>query len=608
MVWWVRKSGKQLRGPADSQRGRGAHRVLHPFSRRPFVTRESEPKKVGEAFLDYVHTCVPASEAGLLVMPAVGVAAMRVIASRGSYAPAAESMLPPETGVLAGALKLGRPVLRRDGRPPKAVFEAELGSDAAAAPIVDDNGKTVGAAAIYGPEGSIGQTEQEQLLECRDAAFGPLIASFRLARAQAEITVQRSIVDLAARLVGGLDVDQLVASVLGCALELTGSETGSVMLLDEAGRLRIARAKGLPDEIVQSTVLSLGEGISGWVARTGKGMVIEDAEPAIIGRHAMRETRSAVSVPMVTPEGELFGVVNVGASSTTARHSDLAVRLLGELGELAAMALRTARRSEAGKEGAHPVSLAEVRPNLRRPSDAPGPAKVDAVLFDLDGTLLDVDIELFWRRYFDRLGQFFKDLADPASFVASVREATGVMLRNIDPDRTNKEVFWDYFQARLGIPSETLAPRVEAFYEEEFPKLKDYTERVPLARDVVETALGLGVPVVIATNPVFPRKAIEHRLQWAGIADLAYAMVTSYEFMHACKPRREYYEEIAHLLGVSTERCLMVGNDEENDIPAEELGMRCFLVVDRTLGRTSRLRARDSGSMADLLEYLKGLA
>lgn len=604
MAWWLKKGEKRSAGASGASRREAPEA---PAS-RPFLTREAEPRRVGEAFLDYVLDRIPQIGSGLMVVPATGVNAMRVIASIGHHVPAPETMLPPETGVLAGALRLGRPILRRDGRPPKAPFEAELGEDAAATPI-SHQGDIIGAIAIYGPQGSIGSPEQQLLADCREAGHGALLAALRLSRAEADLTVQRSIVDLAARLIGGLDKEQLVTSVLECSLELTASDTGSVMLLDEQGHLRIASARGLPPEIVRSTVISLGEGISGWVARTGKGMVIEDAKGGTIGRHATRETRSAVSVPMATPEGDLYGVINVGTSSATARHTDVAVRLLTELGELAAMALRTTDIVGGGATAAISIPPGkQVIPKLAACADESARRKVDAVLLDLDGTLLDLDMDLFWRRYFDRLGQAFKDLADPARFVSAVRGSTHVMLRNVDPARTNKEVFWEDFAPKVGIDPAVLAPRIDEFYDREFPKLKDYSEPVPLARDVVEAALALGVPVVIATNPVFPHRAVEHRLEWAGIADLPYAMVTSYEFMHACKPSPEYYLEIAELLDVRSERCLMVGNDEEDDLAAEEMGMRCFLVQDRALGRTSRYRAADSGSMADLLEYLRSLA
>lgn len=235
-------------------------------------------------------------------------------------------------------------------------------------------------------------------------------------------------------------------------------------------------------------------------------------------------------------------------------------------------------------------------------------ANVEAVLFDLDGTLLAVDMDLFWKAYFDHLARHFADLVPPARFIDILQIATKAMMRNADPNRTNKEVFWAEFLPRAALDPEVVMPRADRFYEEKFGLLADYAAPAPLARDAVAAAVALGVPVVIATNPIFPRRAVEHRLAWAGLADVPFDLITTYEFMHACKPHHLYYEEIARLLESDPSRCLMVGNDEVDDMSAAEVGMSCFLVEDTAAGRRARGKIAYRGSMADLLEHLRSLA
>ena len=240
-------------------------------------------------------------------------------------------------------------------------------------------------------------------------------------------------------------------------------------------------------------------------------------------------------------------------------------------------------------------------PDMADPARAP----LEAILFDLDGTLLDVDLRVFLRAYFQRLGEAFADIADPAAFLQLVRESTAAMMHDIDASRTNEQVFWDDFLSKAGFDRAVLAPRLERFYEDDFGRLRGYADRKPLARDVVKAAMGLGVPVVLATNPIFPLRAIVHRMEWAGVVDLPFALVTAYETMHACKPHREYYAEIADALGVQANRCLMVGNDEDDDMSAQDLGMTCFLVKDHAARRRTTRPIDLTGSLGDLMEYLR---
>ncbi|MDP1125298.1 hypothetical protein Q5O12_27610, partial [Klebsiella pneumoniae] len=76
---------------------------------------------------------------------------------------------------------------------------------------------------------------------------------------------------------------------------------------------------------------------------------------------------------------------------------------------------------------------------------------------------------------------------------------------------------------------EQLLPVFDRFYAEDFPHLGKGIEPLPMARKVVEAAWSQGAKLVLATNPVFPRVAVDARLEWAGLADVPFALITSYE-------------------------------------------------------------------------------
>ena len=58
-------------------------------------------------------------------------------------------------------------------------------------------------------------------------------------------------------------------------------------------------------------------------------------------------------------------------------------------------------------------------------------------------------------------------------------------------------------------------------------------------------------------------------------------------------------------LGLSAEECAMVGNDVDEDMVAEELGMQVFLITDCLLNRHGKdISAYNRGGFADLIEFL----
>ena len=138
---------------------------------------------------------------------------------------------------------------------------------------------------------------------------------------------------------------------------------------------------------------------------------------------------------------------------------------------------------------------------------------------------------------------------------------------------------------------------------EVFPTLQGSIGPHDGAVQVVETALGLGLKIAIATNPIFPMSAVRERMRWAGIDHLSIPVVTAYETMCATKPHGAYYLQTAELLGVDPRECLMVGDDRSLDMPAADVGMRTFYVGDQPLPACDW-----SGSLRDLSTLLKRLA
>ncbi|MBN1438240.1 MAG: DinB family protein [Anaerolineales bacterium] len=207
---------------------------------------------------------------------------------------------------------------------------------------------------------------------------------------------------------------------------------------------------------------------------------------------------------------------------------------------------------------------------------------ISAILFDLDDTLLENDIDRFLPAYLRLLGKFFSSRIDPARLQEALMAGTKAMLENTDPETTLQRAFEAVFFPRLGMEREPLVHEFERFYAEGFPSLRALTRPMEGAARAVELAFGLRWKVAVATNPVFPLAAVEHRLAWAGFNSHAggFDLVPSYESMHFAKPRPEFTAEVLGRIAATPSETAFIGNDPAEDLaPARALGLSTFRVI-----------------------------
>jgi len=224
------------------------------------------------------------------------------------------------------------------------------------------------------------------------------------------------------------------------------------------------------------------------------------------------------------------------------------------------------------------------------------------ILFDLDGTLLPIDTDQFLTQYMNALGAHMGHLVHPHFLVDQILASTATMIKNTDLSLTNASVFASDFFPKIGKSEAEMMPVFNEFYQQRFPALSQTCSGLPgPAREIVTKALQKGYTIVLATNPLFPRVAIEERMRWAGIDDLPWTLVTTYEEMHATKPQPAYYQEVLRKIDRSPDECLMVGNDVDEDGVATTLGMDIFFVTDFLINRSGKaLPPGKFGTLADL--------
>lgn len=231
------------------------------------------------------------------------------------------------------------------------------------------------------------------------------------------------------------------------------------------------------------------------------------------------------------------------------------------------------------------------------------------VLFDLDGTLLPMNMDQFTKGYFVYLARKLAPYGYEAKkLVDGIWRGLAAMVRN-DGTKTNEEAFWDCFVTIFGEKVRNDKYLFEEFYANEFNLAKDLCGYNPKAKELVNDLKASGIRVALATNPIFPFVATRNRLNWVDLKPSDFEEVSTYEQYHYSKPNPRYYAEfMGNLTDIDPKDCLMVGNDVEEDTAAQQLGMKVFLLTD-TMENKHNLdySAVPHGSYEELRAYIESL-
>ena len=199
-------------------------------------------------------------------------------------------------------------------------------------------------------------------------------------------------------------------------------------------------------------------------------------------------------------------------------------------------------------------------------------SSVAAVLFDMDGTLVDSDASVR-RAWAGWCGEYGVAVAVWDAFVRGSSAAESI--RRIFPE--------------LG--AESLAERVARFLELECADVTDVVA-MPGALALLAQLGALGIPWAIVTSAERPLAAL--RLEAAGV--VAETVVTI-DDVAACKPDPEGYLVAAEALEVEISRCLVV----EDSVPGVAAGRAAGATVASLRGVASDLPLRDLFHLAELL-------
>jgi sugar-phosphatase len=197
---------------------------------------------------------------------------------------------------------------------------------------------------------------------------------------------------------------------------------------------------------------------------------------------------------------------------------------------------------------------------------------LDAVLLDMDGTLVDSDaaVERAWRTWAGEFG------VDPAAALAIAHGSPA--------DRTVRRLFPSFDEAQV---SAAAARQLDLQYDD----LSDVTATEG-AHDLLATLDRLGLPWAVVTSA--DARLAKARL---GVAGIDPPVLVTVDDISAGKPDPEGYRRAAELLGVEPGRCLVVEDAEVGLAAGRAAGARTAALR----GLAGDVRIADLGRLAELL-------
>lgn len=232
---------------------------------------------------------------------------------------------------------------------------------------------------------------------------------------------------------------------------------------------------------------------------------------------------------------------------------------------------------------------------------------IRAVLFDLDDTLLDLNLTAFLARYMTGASKLLAEVGRMPT--AKVMAAYAKAFLAVDADGrqdslTNEQLFNQTFEAACGIPLDdpAIAELIHYFEHDIVPTYdKGIVRARPQegGREAVNAVWNLGLVCALATNPTFSLTCDKTRMAWANVYEDDFALISTWSNSTRVKPDARYYQEFVDMLGLQLDECLMVGNDTRRDFARPSCGLRTAYV-----GHAHPSKAIWSGTMLELSREL----
>ncbi|MCA9961840.1 MAG: GAF domain-containing sensor histidine kinase [Anaerolineales bacterium] len=154
------------------------------------------------------------------------------------------------------------------------------------------------------------------------------------------------LLEVSTRLSSTLHLDELLDLVMVAATDLTNTQVGSILLVDEVtGQLHFAASTrgAVPEDII----VPLDNSIAGWVVRNGRSLILDDVQSdkrfyATVDKDLQFVTQSMLAVPLIT-NNKTIGALEVINKIDHSGYTPQDVALMEAIASQSAVAIMNAR-------------------------------------------------------------------------------------------------------------------------------------------------------------------------------------------------------------------------------------------------------------------------
>jgi serine phosphatase RsbU (regulator of sigma subunit) len=150
------------------------------------------------------------------------------------------------------------------------------------------------------------------------------------------------LLEVSKTLSASLELDELIEAIFRSLRQVVNYDAVAIYLVNRSTQaLEMIRELGYPEDSQEAFALQVGQGIVGWVAKTGEAVIVPDVRADSRYVSARPRTRSELAAPLVH-EGRTIGVFNLESDLPDAYHQGH-LEILSAFASQAAAAIERAR-------------------------------------------------------------------------------------------------------------------------------------------------------------------------------------------------------------------------------------------------------------------------
>lgn len=228
-----------------------------------------------------------------------------------------------------------------------------------------------------------------------------------------------------------------------------------------------------------------------------------------------------------------------------------------------------------------------------------------AIFFDLDGTLLSLNVKEFMNVYLGTLCNKFNELGYDKDLIKNaILNGIKAIIYN-DGNLSNEDIFWLSFEKETNIKKDEVIVQLNEYYKLEFKKAKIASNVFEEVNEIIVLLKEKGYLLILATNPLFPKLATYQRIEWAGLNINDFNLITTYENSFYAKPNPLYFKDILNKLNLNINEVLMVGNNQVEDGAFTLLNGDLAIITNELENPNHEVKSVFKGTLKEFIDYIK---